>query len=91
MEYSPWGCKELDTTKHSTHTHIPHLLKPSSTDGHVGCYILETVNNAGMNIGVYVSFRIRVFIFYLDIYLEVGLLSHRVTSQFFREQSYCSL
>ena len=21
--YSPWGCKELDTTEH-THTHTPH-------------------------------------------------------------------
>ena len=27
--YSPWGCKELDTTEHThthTHTHTPHTI-----------------------------------------------------------------
>ena len=36
-----------------------------SVDGHLGCFqILVTVSNAAMNIGMYVSFRISVFIFF---------------------------
>ena len=45
----------------------------SSVDGHLGSfYILATVNNAIMNIGVYLSFQIRVFVF-SDIYPRVDM------------------
>ena len=43
---------------------VSHIFIHSSVDGHLGCfYVLGVINSAGMNIGVHVSFQIRVFIF----------------------------
>ena len=57
---------------------VPDLLFHSYVDGRLGCFhVLAVVNNAAMNIGVHVSFQIKVFIF-LDICSRVELLDHMV-------------
>ena len=60
--------------------HIYHIsLIQLSVDGHLGCFhITAIVHNASVNIGVHVSFQIRVFLSFLDIYPGVGLLDHMV-------------
>ena len=51
----------------------------SFIDGYLGCvHILEIVDNAAMNIGVYISFQISVFGFFLDIYPGVEFLGQMV-------------
>ena len=56
----------------------------------LGCFhILPIVNIAAVNIGVCVSFQIRVFLF-MNICLGVGLLGHMVgLFLFFKEVPYC--
>ena len=50
--------------KHThTDTYIPFVLYPFT--GHLGCFcILAIVDNAALNIGVYISFQITVFVFF---------------------------
>ena len=48
-----------------THTYTQIFFIDSSTDGHLGCFhILAIVNNASMNIRVYISFQTSVFIYF---------------------------
>ena len=51
-----------------THTHTfttSSLFIHLSVNGHLDCFdVLAIVNNTAMNIGVYVSFQISVFIFF---------------------------
>ena len=64
----------------------------SSVDRHLGCfYVLAVVNSAAMNIGVHVSFLIRVFIFsgYITRSGIAGSYSSSIFS-FFKEPPYCS-
>jgi len=45
--------------------YLPHLLYHLSADGHLGCfYVMAIVSGVAMNIGIYVSIKIRIFIFY---------------------------
>ena len=45
--------------------YIPQLFIHSSTDGNLGClHSLDIVNNASMNLGVHIFFRISVSRFF---------------------------
>ena len=56
---------------------LHHVFTHSCVDGHLGCfYVLAIVNSAAVNIGVYVSFGIRVVSGY--ICLVVRLPGHMV-------------
>ena len=56
-----------------------HIFIHSSVDGPLGCFhILAIVNDAAVNVGVHVSFRISVFDFFPDIYPGVEFLGHMV-------------
>ena len=44
--------------------YMGHILIHSSVDGNLGCFhVLAIINSAAINIGVHISFLIRVFIF----------------------------
>ena len=46
------------------------VLSQLPVDGHSGClHVLAIVNSAAVNIGVHVSFQIRVFIFLFSFFL----------------------
>ena len=65
----------------------------SSVDGHLGCFhVLAIVNSAAMNIGVYVSFQIRVFVFSGYMPRSGGIAGSYCSSifSFFQEPPYCS-
>ena len=49
-----------------THTHISHIFFIySSVNGHLICFhLLAIVNSAAVNVGVHVSFQIRIFVFF---------------------------
>ena len=54
--------------------YICHIFIFSSVDGHLGCFhVLAVVNSAAMNIGVQVSFWIRVFI--VSIYMAKNVIA----------------
>ena len=46
--------------------YVPHFFNPFLCNGHLGCFhVLAIINSASMNIGVHVSFPIRIFSRYM--------------------------
>ena len=83
--YSPWGCKESDTTEQPSTTqystvYLHHIFFIYlSTDGHLSCFhTLAKVSNAAMHIGMHVSFLISVLGSFLNICLGVEFLGFMV-------------
>ena len=83
MCYSPWGCKEPDMTgqlNNYTHTHThthTYMCVCMYIHMYIGCfYVLAIVSSAAMNIGVHISFQMRVFVSFLDICTGVRLLDY---------------
>ena len=83
--YSPWSCKESDTTEQpSTTQYSTVYLHPIffiylSTDGHLSCFhILAKVSNAAMHIGMHVSFLISVWGSFLNICLGLEFLGFMI-------------
>ena len=63
--YSPWGCKESDTTEW-LHLHLLHIFIHFSVNGRSGCFcVLAVVKHAAVDIGVHVSFWIMVLSRYM--------------------------
>ena len=49
-----------------THTHTPYTYTQSSVEVHLGClHVLAIIINASLNVGMHVSFQIRVFSGYM--------------------------
>ena len=70
---------------------IYHIfLSQVSIDGHLGCFhVLAILSSAAVNIGIYISFQIRVFVF-PDIYPGVGLLDHMAALFLVFKETHCS-
>ena len=52
-----------------------HIFIHSSIDGHLGCFhILTVVNSSTVTLGCIYPFKLVVFFFFLDMYIEVELL-----------------
>ena len=63
----------------------------SSVDRHLGSFhVLAVISNIVMNIGVYISFQIKVFVF-SGLCLGVGLLDHMQLYFYFFEELPCVL
>ena len=89
------------------HVHASHIfLIHSSVDGHLGSFhILAIINNADMNIGVNVSFRISVFFqggtyipecncwiiwqFYFQVFLDTSVLFSTVVVPIYISTTVC--
>ena len=84
MAFSFFFMAEQHSIVYIYHTFFIH----SSVDGQLGCFhILAIVNSVAMNIGMHVSFPIRVFCRYMPRH---GIArSYDNSIQFFKEPPYC--